>query len=187
MRVETIWYEDMWKTIKRCTMTTISKDSEGYPTSEWKTRLIRAKHSPIRIGRIVVKLYDIPSYVATHLARHHVGVEKYIATRRSDRGFENQVIDRNSPVDMVMDLNFEAIINISRKRLCSCADTNTIKIWRLILEEVKKHEPELYELCVRECVCDGYCPEFKPCGYADTKHFEDAKKAYREYKGVINE
>lgn len=73
MRVETIWYEDMWSVIKRCTMTTISKDGDKYPTSEWKTKLIRARHSPIRIGKIIVKLYDIPSYVATHLVRHHVG------------------------------------------------------------------------------------------------------------------
>lgn len=187
MRAETIWHEDMWKVIKRCTMTTISKDSEGYPTSEWKTKLLRAKHSPIRIGKIIVKLYDIPSYVATHLVRHHIGVEKFVSTRRSDRGFENEVIDRNSPVDMVMDLNFEAIMNISKKRLCTCADATTIKVWKMVLEEVKKYEPELYYLCVKECVCDGYCPEFKSCGYADTEQFELTKEKYRAYNGEWNE
>lgn len=182
MECKVLWYQDMWQVIKNCTMTTISKDAGVYPSSEWKRKLIRCRHSPLRLGRVIVKLYNIPSYVATHLVRHHVGCEKFVSTRRSDRGFENEVINRNSPVDMAMELNFEAILNISKKRLCTCADKQTIKVWKMVLEAIKPYEPELIEMCVPECITSGYCPEFKTCGYVDTKVFENKLVNYRKSK-----
>lgn len=179
MKVEVKWYQDMWQEIKDCTMTTISKDQGIYPTSEWKTKLLRCEHSPIRIGFFILKLYDIPSYVATHIARHHVGIEKYVATRRSDRGYKDEVITRNSPVDMSIMTNFHALLQISRKRLCSCADAQTIKVWKMVLEAIKPYEPELYNLCVPQCIYCGYCPEFKPCKYANSDAYKARLEKYR--------
>lgn len=179
MRCEVKYYQDMWQQIKDCTMTTISKDAGVYPSSEWKTKLLRSEHSPIRVGFFILKLYDIPSYVATHIARHHVGIEKFISTRRSDRGFEDEVITRDSLVDMSLHINFHALLQISRKRLCTSADKETIKVWKMILESIKEYEPELYSLCVPQCVYCGYCAEFKPCGYANTRHFENRLNEYR--------
>lgn len=163
MKCEVKWHEDMWQEIKDATLTTISKDKGVYPTYEWKRKLLLCEHSPIRIGRIIVKLYDIPSYVATHIARHHVGIEKFISTRRSDRGFKDQVIDRESPVDMTLDLNFQAVISISRKRTCYCADTITIKVWQLVLDAIKEYEPELVSVCIPDCIYRGKCYEMFPC------------------------
>lgn len=174
-----LWYQDMWQVIKDCTMTTISKDTGVYPPPQWKRKLIRCKHSPLRAGRVIIKLYNIPSYVATHLVRHHIGVEKFVSTRRTDRGYSDQVIDRNSPVDMVMDLNFEAILNISKKRLCACADAQTIKVWRLVLETIRPYESELIDMCVPECIASGYCPEFKSCGYTSSEAYENKLSNYR--------
>lgn len=180
MRVEVKHYQDMWQQIKDCTMTTISKDCGVYPSSEWKTKLLRSEHSPIRIGYFILKLYDVPSYVATHIARHHIGIEKFVSTRRSDRGFEDEVITRDSPVDMSLHINFHALLQISRKRLCYCADKQTIKAWKMILEAIKEYEPELYNLCVPQCIYNGYCPEFKTCGYADSEAYNAKLEQYRK-------
>lgn len=81
--------------------------------------------------------------------------------------------------------NAQAIINISRKRLCNCASPETREAWKLFLDEVvKPNEPELYSVCVKECIYRGFCPEFKSCGYHKTEAY---KKELQEYRKGINE
>ena len=168
MKVEVKNYIDYWQDIKDATMTTISKETGKYPTSEWKTKLLRSEHSPIRIGKIIVKCYDVPSWVSVHIARHHIGIEKFISTRRTDRtGIDRNKLPQDTPVDMTLEINFQAFINISRKRLCTSASKETRELWRMILEEVRKYEPELVELCVPDCEYRGGCHEFFNCGYYD--------------------
>jgi hypothetical protein len=48
-----------------------------------------------------------------------------------------------------------------------------------VLDEVKRCEPELYSVCVPECVYRGFCPEFKSCGYVETAAYQEALAAYR--------
>lgn len=180
LKVKLRWHKDMWQVIKDETMTTISKDKGKYPDSEWKRRLLISEHSPIRMGRIIAKFYDIYSFVMGHFVRHHEGFEKFVSSRRADRGFEDEVIDRYTPVDMSFDGNFQSHINISRKRLCNNASPETREAWRLYLDEVVKPlEPELYSVCVRECVYrNGFCPEKFYCGFNKTPAFEIELKEY---------
>lgn len=191
MKVKLKWHEDMWQTIKDMTMTTISKDTGIYPSSEWKRRLLLCEHSPIRIGRIVAKFYDIKTYVATHFVRHHIGFTPFVSTRRADRGHEGEIITRDSPVDMAFDGNFQAHINVSRKRLCiGGASVDTREAWTKYLDEVVAPiEPELRRVCVKECVYrNGFCPEFNWCGYNQTEAFEKELIDYTDIlKGQINE
>ena len=44
-----------------------------------------------------------------------------------------------------------------------------------MLEAIKEYDEDIYWACVPECVRDGGCPEYKPCGYYD-KLMEDATK-----------
>ena len=66
---------------------------------------------------------------------------------------------------MEMEANIQAIINISRKRLCMSADPLTIKYWKAVLEAIKEYDEDIYWACVPECVRCGGCPEYKPCGF----------------------
>ena len=68
-------------------------------------------------------------------------------------------------------LNAQEIIAISKVRLCSKAEAKTREIWRTVVEELRKTEPELAAACVPNCVYRGFCPEFKSCGLADTETF----------------
>ena len=158
-----------WMKIKSACMTTISKEAGKEPTQEWKRRLLLCEHSPIRRGTISWKFDEIPYCISTHFVRHHEGVEKWVGTERADR---TEIKDRSqrSQMDMVpmeIEANIQAIINISRKRLCTSADPLTIKYWKAVLEAIKEYDEDIYWACVPECVRCGGCPEYNSCGYYD--------------------
>ena len=157
-------------------MTTISKDAgDQEPSHEWKRRLLLAEHSPIRRGTISWKWDAIPYAISTHFVRHHEGVEKWVGTQRADR---TEVKDRSErsqmdTIPMEMEANIQALINISAKRLCTCADPTTREYWKWVLKEIKQYDEDIYWACVPECVRCGGCPEYKPCGFYE-KLMEDA-------------
>ena len=68
--------------------------------------------------------------------------------------------------------------NISRKRLCNCASKETRDIWVMVLNELKKIDKPLYEVCVRECIYRNHCPEYKSCGYDKTNLFKEEVERY---------
>lgn len=163
-------YDINWKKIKSACMTTISKEAgDKEPTSEWKRRLLLCEHSPMRRGTISWKFDEIPYCISTHFVRHHEGVEKWVGTERADR---TNVKDRSQRsqmdyVPMEMEANIQALINISRKRLCNSADPLTIKYWKAVLEAIREYDEDIYWACVPECVRCGGCPEYVSCGYYD--------------------
>lgn len=78
--------------------------------------------------------------------------------------------------------NAQALINISRKRLCSCASPETPETreaWQKVKDEVAKCEPELASCMVRECIYRGFCPEMFGCGYDKTEVFKQELEEYR--------
>lgn len=170
-----------WEEVLNACRTTIGeKPITKEPSKKWKKNLLLAEHSPIRKLQFTVKVYGVKSWIATHFARHHVGVEKYISTQRDDRTGKNRdELPQSALVDMELDLNAQAIINISRKRLCNQAHKETREVWRLILGCIGNELPELYEVCVPECVYRGFCPEMKCCGYCNTEEFKEKVKKYR--------
>lgn len=161
-----------WKKIKSACMTTISKEAgDKEPSHEWKRRLLLAEHSPIRRGTISWKWSTIPYAISTHFVRHHEGVEKWVGTSRADR---TEIKDRSQRsqmdcVPMEMEANIQALINISAKRLCTCADPTTIAYWKSVLKEIKQYDEDIYWACVPQCIRCGGCPEYKSCGFYE--HF----------------
>lgn len=179
VRVEVIHYDDLWQMIKNVTMTTIGKDKGKYPDSEWKLKLIQSEHSPIRVGYFIVKIYDAPQFVHGHLVRHSNGVTPFVSTLRNDRNDYDEVPNRNTLQSAGYMINFQALINISRKRCCHCASYETQYVWNLVLEAIKDKEPELYSKCVKECIYrNGLCPEMFTCGYNKTEAFKKELDKY---------
>jgi hypothetical protein len=114
--------------------------------------------------------------VSVHFVRHWLGIVHWVKSQRPDRSVE--VIDRNdapqsTPINHEFDVNAQAMINISIKRLCGMAMPETREAWRAFLDSVKAQEPELFSVCVRECVYrNGFCPEYKSCKYNFTDEFK---------------
>lgn len=160
------YYIDNWQEIKDATMTTIGLKTGKYPTSDWKLKLLISEHSPIRRLRIKWKWEALKSWVSVHFVRHKFGIEHQISTKRTDRtGVNRDELRQDELVVHEFDANAQAIINISRRRLCYQASKETREAWIDFLNELKKVEPELYKVCVPECVYRCGCPEFKNCGF----------------------
>lgn len=175
------WHKDMWKEIKDDALFTIHKYNGKYPDSAWKKKILLAEHSPIRTGRIIIELYDVPSFVIGHLVRHNIGFTPFVSSLRDDRTEYEKIPDRNTPNNVRFDGNFQSFINISRKRLCNRAHEETRKVWKAAKDEIVKVEPELASCMVPECVYRGFCPEMKSCGYCKTDEY---KKKLNEYRRV---
>lgn len=143
------------------------------PSNEWKDKIIRAEHSPIRLVEFDIWLEDIPAFVACHLVRHHQGVEKFQCTNREDRRDVNpEEINRLTPVNLMLSCNVQALINISRKRLCKCAHAETIKVWQAVKDAIAEIDPIVAKNMVKECVYRGYCTELKSCNYTMSMKYE---------------
>ena len=163
MRVEIKWHNDMWQEIKDDALFTIHKENGSYPTTKWKKAILLAEHSPIRTGRLIVNVYDIESFVIGHFVRHNLGFTPFVASLREDRADYNEIPNRNTLNNMRFDGNFQSFINISRKRYCNCASKETRDVWKMIMLAVKEFEPELYFMCVPECVYRCGCSEMFKC------------------------
>lgn len=145
----------------------------GEPSINWKKKIIKAEHSPLRCLMFNIDFYDIPNYVSVHLVRH-VHAQPFVSTSRPD--IDGKQIPREEqkkidPVNMRLFLNAQEIINISKVRLCNKAEARTKYIWKQVIEELRKIEPELAMACVPNCIYRGHCPEIKSCGFSDTEVF----------------
>lgn len=193
MQVKLLETLGSWKSIKNACRTTINKDeSETEPTSLWKKRILMSEHSPIRKMQINWKWLDLPYWVSVHFVRHNVGCTPFVGTQRDDRTTTDAPrgeSPQNTPVTHEEIANLQAIMNISKKRLCMCASKETMEAWEQFLDSIKEEHPELVEVCVPECIYrNGLCPEFISCGYNKTKQFEERLKAYqKDFLSQINE
>lgn len=145
----------------------------GEPSVAWKKKIIKAEHSPLRCLMFNIDFYDIPNYVSVHLVRH-VHAQPFVSTSRPDidgKQIPREEQKKSDPVNMRLFLNAQEIINISRARLCGKAEQKTREIWRQVIEELRKIEPELANACVPNCVYRRFCPEIKSCGLADSDIF----------------
>ena len=170
-----------WRDVADAARTTINREAGGgEPTSAWKKRMLLAEHSPIRQLVFRWKWTGLKSWVSVHLVRHKFGIDHFVSTQRSDRtGQDRNASRQDTPVSHECIANAQAILSISRKRLCAQASPETREAWRMVVDALRAEQPELAACCVPECVYRGFCPEFRCCGYAKTAAFREAVAAYR--------
>ena len=170
-----------WRDVADRARTTVGKDAgDGDPSSEWKRRMLLCEHSPIRVISLTIRLRDLLSWVSVHFVRHKFGVEHFVSTQRTDRtGVDRNELSQSELVRHEMQLNPQAMIAISRKRLCRRASPETQAAWRAVIMEVSKTEPELAAACVPDCIYRGHCYEYKSCGYHHTSTFQAQLEDYR--------
>jgi len=126
-------------------------------------KFYKSEHSPIRTQIFCVEMYDIPSFVSVHLVRHHVGIEHFVKSNRTDRGGKEDV-DRYSPVNHMMICNAQSLINMARKRLCTQASKETREVFEEIKNRVAEKDVALSSCMLPECgYKNGYCNEFSTC------------------------
>lgn len=167
MNIKLIKYptEEDWLLVKQCTLVTVGKETDQAPTENFKRKLLRARHSPIRELKFVFYLQDIPYWVSVHLCRH-IHAQPYVKTQRNDRQniYDRNSAPQNAPVDMMWSVNGEELITIANKRLCKQASKETRDLIQLICNEVLQVCPEFSSELVPMCVRNGgVCHEMFPC------------------------
>lgn len=162
---------------------TVRKELTGKePSAKWIWKILRAEHSPIRLVEYDIKLTGIPYWVAMHFVRHHEGVQWFCSTQRDDRiihDISREKMSQDTPINVMMSINAQALINISRKRMCTKAAEATRAVWRAIIAELGKVDPVMQEACVPECVYRGFCPELQSCKWCDTEAYRERTNRYR--------
>jgi hypothetical protein len=179
----------LWKRALNAARRTIGKEPlNKEPSKSWRAKMLLAEHSPIRLVEFEWTWKDIMQWVTTHLVRHHEGCEKFVHTQRGDRRAildEYNVSSRDelpqgATNDMDMTANAQALISISRKRLCNCASKETREAWKQVQDAIREVDPVMADKMVPECIYRGFCPEFmNPCGYANTEKYKQDLERYR--------
>lgn len=182
MEVNLIKTKGTWRDVGDAARVTIGMEAgEGEPSSSWKRRMLLCEHSPIRKIHINWKWTDLLWWVQTHFTRHKYGVEWWVSTSRSDRtGVDRNTIGQDAPVNVEGEANIQAIINISRKRLCNQASKETRVAWKAFLCKLAQVEPEIDSVCVPDCIYRGWCYEYRSCNFHKTEEFQKQLKKYRE-------
>lgn len=183
MRCKFLGVKGTWNDVLNSARTTVNKDPiSKEPTSEWKRKILLAEHSPIR--QIIIKGIwgDLKYFVSVHITRHWLGIVHFVRSQRTDRtGISRDDLPQGALIEHEVEANAQAIINISRKRLCvGQVSPETREAWQAFLDSFKDTEPELYSVCVRECVYRGFCPEMKTCKYNETKEYQQKLEEYRK-------
>lgn len=154
-----------WFEVKRRALVTVGKRPVNPPDMEWKRKILKARHSPIRRLRFSFDI-ECPYWVSVHLCRH-IHAQPYVKSQRNDRQSE---YDRNAArqdelVSMIWDFNAEELLTIANKRLCKQASKETreavAKVCARVLEECLEFEGLLVPMCIYH---GGVCHEMKPCG-----------------------
>jgi hypothetical protein len=182
MKLKYLGVKGTWREVANSARTTIHKEAgEGNPSSSWIRRMLLCEHSPIRQIIVKWKWYSLPYWTSTHFVRHWLGITHWVRTQRTDRtGVDRTDIGQGAFVEHEVEANAQAIINISRKRLCFQASKETREAWELFLDSIKDKEPELYSVCVCDCVYRGWCYEYLSCGFYKTNEYKDRLNKYRE-------
>lgn len=163
------------------------------PSTMSLRKIYKCEHSPARTQVFKIHLYDVPSYVSTHLVRHSVAGQFHaVESNRSDRGGSDDV-GRMTPVHHMMILNAQHLIDMSRVRLCYNADKRTLSAMNRIKRAIKEIDHDLADFMVPNCVARGYCPELKECApgvlavlraYRDSPHSVERRKVEEALKSL---
>lgn len=140
--------------------------SHKEPTDEWKRKMMRAPHSPIRCLQYLIQMW-IPYFVSVHLVRHKMGIEHFVGSQRNDRQdkYDRRAARQDAQVLHTMLVNADALRSISRRRLCMQAAAETRTVWKSVVDAISKIDPIVAEYCQPECWwTGGRCPELRPCG-----------------------
>lgn len=156
-----------WERCKMLALNTMGKKYTGKSvTDEWKHKILKSGHSPIRTLMFTIHLI-IPYFVSVHFVRHKIGVEHYVQSQRNDRqnNYDRELAPQNATVSHIIDVNAEQLMFMANRRLCGMADPTTRYVMAKICKAVEDVNPEFIGHLKPMCERLHECPEFVSCGY----------------------
>lgn len=172
-----------WKRALNAARRTVGKKPlDKEPSKSWEAKMLLAEHSPIRLVEYDITFEDIKQWVTVHLVRHWLGFIPFVHSQREDRrklDVPRDELPQGALNDMDVSINAQAMINVSRKRLCQKASPETRDAWQKVVDAVGQIDPIMAEKCVPNCVYRGFCPELESCGFVNSPKFKEALEKYR--------
>ena len=172
-----------WEWAKRAALKTVGlRPKTKEPTNTWKAKMLLAEHSPIRNVNYYISINNIRTWVSTHLVRHWLGFVPFVHSQREDRRVldcSRDELPQGSLNDMDIMANAQALINVSRKRLCGNASKETREAWKKVQDAVREVDPVMADKMVPNCIYRGFCCELECCGYCKTQKFQEELVKYR--------
>ena len=172
-----------WKWALNAARRTVGKKPlDKEPSKSWEAKMLLAEHSPIRLVEYDISFEDIKQWVTVHLIRHWLGFIPFVHSQREDRrdlGVPRDELPQGALNDMDFSVNAQAMINISRKRLCNKASPETKDAWQKVVNAIGEIDPIMAEKCVPNCVYRGFCPEMESCGFVNSPKFKEMLEKYR--------
>lgn len=190
-----------WTEIKNeCRNTIHKEDTNNEPSDDFIKKLLISEHSPIRLGLIKWRWKDIKYWIVGHFVRHHIGVEKWVSTQRSDRtGINRDKLPQDSEVNLDMCANIQALINMARYRLCFQAAKETRQYMEALKIEIGVNgQDKIADVMVPNCVYRCGCSEFTSCEFferfkdyckkndVDITDIQQRYDAYNKYFSGVN-
>lgn len=175
--------ETSWKRALNAARRTIGKEAiDKEPSKSWKAKVLLAEHSPIKLVEYQISFENLRQWVGVHLLRHMFTLP-FIHSQREDRrklDCSRDDLPQGTPNDQDFYVNAQTLKNISRKRLCNKASTETREAWEKVKDEIAKFDEVMADKMVRNCVYCGFCPEMECCGFVNTKKFKEELEKYRK-------
>ncbi len=154
------------------------------PSTEWKKRALISEHSPIRRLIFSWQWVNLPYFSSVHISRHKIGIEHFVQSQRKNRDIGDIGL-QDAPVIHACTANAQAILAISRKRLCNKTNTETTSAWIDVIAGLYAiGEHELVQCCVPECAYRGFCPEMDKNCFANHTDFIDMYNMFLTDVGV---
>lgn len=163
MKTELLKIKGNWQDVVDDCRATVSKPPLGHePSTKFKREILIAEHTPIRDIILRWRWSKIKSWIATHFARHH-HLEPRISTQRNDRQkkYNRDEAPQATLVEMNVEGNTQACIDMMRKRLCYQAHAETRSYAEDMKYTVHNIEPEIADVFVPNCIYRAGCCEPK--------------------------
>lgn len=184
LRVE-VTQDTSWKrALNEARRTVGKKKLDKEPSREWKLMSLIAEHSQIKLVEYTIAFENLRQWVGVHLLRHGY-LLPFIHSQRGDRrelDVPRDELPQGTPNDQDFVVNAQTLINMARKRLCTCASKETREAFQAAKDEIAKIDPEVAAVMVPNCIYRGFCPERNSCGFWKTARF---KKELNEYRNLI--
>lgn len=173
-----------WKRALNAARATVGKAAlDKEPSKKWIARMLLAEHSPIRLKEYDIRIENIRQWVTVHIVRHWLGFIPFVHTQREDRReleCSRDELPQGSLNDMNAAVNAQALINISRKRLCNQASKETREVWNAVKDAIREIDPVMADKMVPECVYRGKCRDLSCCGFVNSPKWKEMMDLYEK-------
>lgn len=144
-----------------CRSTVSKKFLNKEPSEKFKKGLLVAQHSPLRLKYFKWIWRGIPYWISVHFCRHHEGVEKFVSTQRNDRqqNYDRESAPQDAPVNLIMEANTQAVLNMANVRLCYAAAPKTRQKMVELKQEINEIDSCVAWAMVPSCIAKGGCVE----------------------------